>query len=85
MGSGNEPVDCGVHESEDGRQCVKHGEVKLLSKAGHVTREGHELDEEPFNTALVILRIRVVEVSECPGLRTCQLAHTEVESLNIRR
>lgn len=66
--SDNEPVNRRVHESEDGRQGVEHGEVELLSKTGHVSRKRHELDEKAFDATLVVLGVRVVEMGEGPRL-----------------
>jgi hypothetical protein len=68
--SGNEPVDCRVHEGEDGGQCVKHGEVELLSEAGHVGGKRHELDKEALDAALIVLGVRVVKMGEGPGLQS---------------
>lgn len=67
---GNEPVNCRIHEGENGGQCVKHGEVELLSEAGHVGGKRHELDEEALDAALIVLGIRVVEMRKGPGLQS---------------
>jgi hypothetical protein len=41
----------------------------LLSKAGHVSRKRHELDEKAFDATLVVLGVRVVEMGEGPRLQ----------------
>lgn len=64
----NEPVDYRIHKSKDDRSRVIQRKVKLLAQAGQVSGQRHEVDDEPLKTAVYFIRIREVQMSECPAL-----------------
>lgn len=68
MLSGYEPVNCRVHETKHSGSTVEEVEVELFSLTGHISRQGHGLDDATFDSAFHIVGLGIVQVGIGPGL-----------------
>lgn len=60
MLSCNKPVNGRVHETKHRGCGIEHVEVKLVPLTGHISRQGHGLDDTSLDLAFYLVRFGVV-------------------------
>lgn len=64
----NRPVDEGIHEAEDMCSSVEHAEVESSAGVGSLLWRRHAPQHDRFETAVIGIDVRVVQMREGPTL-----------------